>query len=178
MATMTIMVLNPLLRYKARGTIATDLNGTRDTVEFLNIAQDDAITWPHPTYRTYPSTVNARMDRVVTPFVRKSVEVNNTLIAIFERILGLPQGAIAQLHAMGAPSGSEARVVKTPPNQSTAGIGAHTDFGTLVRLPLSPIGGFTSFALSLTVFGRPSSITAWAVCKCSRPAPRSGSMSK
>ncbi|KAI0354635.1 Clavaminate synthase-like protein [Trametes cingulata] len=120
--------------YKARGTIATDLNGTRDTVEFLNIAQDDALSWPHPTHRTYPPTVNARMRQVVLPFVRKSMAVNNTLLDIFERLLGLPKGAIAELHATDDLSGSEARVVKTPPNQSSAGIGAHTDFGTLTFL--------------------------------------------
>ena len=121
-------------RYKARGTIATDLSGTRDTVEFLNIAQDDVLSWPHPIHRSYPSTVNARMGGVLSPFVRKSMDVNNTLLGIFERLLGLPAGAIAALHATDEPSGSEARVVKTPPNQSSAGIGAHTDFGTLVGL--------------------------------------------
>ncbi|KAI8990676.1 Clavaminate synthase-like protein [Trametes punicea] len=120
--------------YKARGTIATDLNGTRDTVEFLNIAQDDALSWPHPTHRTYPSTVTTRMDSVVTPFVEKSMAVNNTLLDIFERLLGLPKGAISMLHATDEPCGSEARVIKTPPNQSSAGIGAHTDFGTLTFL--------------------------------------------
>ncbi|KAI0334054.1 Clavaminate synthase-like protein [Cubamyces sp. BRFM 1775] len=120
--------------YKARGTIATDLSGTRDTVEFLNIAQDDVLSWPHPIHRTYPSTVNARMSGVLSPFVRKSMDVNNTLLDIFEQLLGLPKGAIAVLHATDEPSGSEARVVKTPPNQSSAGIGAHTDFGTLTFL--------------------------------------------
>ena len=119
-------------RYKARGTIATDLNGTQDTVEFLNIAQDDALSWPHPTHRTYPATVDDRMTDVITPFVRKSMAVNNTMLDIFERLLGLPKGAIAALHRTDEASGSEARVVKTPPNQSSAGIGAHTDFGTLV----------------------------------------------
>ncbi|KAI0673809.1 Clavaminate synthase-like protein [Trametes maxima] len=120
--------------YKARGTIATDLHGTRDTVEFLNIAQDDALAWPHAVHRTYPYTVNSHMEHVVTPFVRKSMAVNNTLLAIFERLLGLTKGALAVLHATDAASGSEARVVKTPPNQSSAGIGAHTDFGTLTFL--------------------------------------------
>lgn len=113
--------------------IVTDLNGTRDTVEFLNIAQDDAVTWPQPTHRTYPNTVNARMSDVVIPFIRKSMAVNNTLLDVFERLLGLPWGSLAQLHATDEACGSEARVVKTPPNQSSAGIGAHTDFGTLVR---------------------------------------------
>lgn len=123
------------LRYKARGTIATDLHGTRDTVEFLNIAQDDALSWPRPTHRIYPPTVNERMKDAVTPFVRKSMAVNNTILDIFERLLGLPRGALADLHTTDKLSGSEARVVKTPPNQSSVGIGAHTDFGTLVSIP-------------------------------------------
>ena len=80
-------MLIPPVRYKARGTIATDLNGTRDTVEFLNIAQDDAMSWPRPTHRTYPSTVNAHMADAVVPFIRKSMSVNNTLLDIFERLL-------------------------------------------------------------------------------------------
>ncbi|TFK86937.1 Clavaminate synthase-like protein [Polyporus arcularius HHB13444] len=120
--------------YKAKGMIVTDLNGTRDTVEFLNIAQDDAMSWPQPTHCTYPSTVNARMNDAVIPFIRKSMAVNNTLLDIFERLLGLPRGSLAQLHAMDEACGSEARIVKTPPNQNSAGIGAHTDFGTLTFL--------------------------------------------
>lgn len=113
--------------------IVTDLNGTRDTVEFLNIAQDDVMSWPQPTHCTYPATVNARMNDAVIPFIRKSMAVNNTVLDIFERLLGLPRGSLAQLHAMDEACGSEARIVKTPPNQNSAGIGAHTDFGTLVR---------------------------------------------
>ncbi|KAL6304008.1 Clavaminate synthase-like protein [Sparassis latifolia] len=120
--------------YKARGTIATDVNGTRDNVEFLNIAQDDALSWPRPIYRTYPATVNTRMTGTITPFVRKSMEVNNTLLAVFERQLGLPRGEIAKLHSTAEPCGSEARCIKTPPNQTTTGVGAHTDFGTITFL--------------------------------------------
>ncbi|OBZ78816.1 hypothetical protein A0H81_01371 [Grifola frondosa] len=86
------------------------------------------------THRTYPSTVNAHMEDVVTPFVRKSMEVNNTLLTVFERLLGLPEGEITNRHSTEKPCGSEARCIKTPPNQSTAGIGAHTDFGTLTFL--------------------------------------------
>lgn len=66
------------------------------------------------------------------PFVRKSMDVNNTMLDIFEQRLGLPHGTLAALHNTDEPSGSEARVIKTPPNQNSAGIGAHTDFGTLV----------------------------------------------
>ncbi|KAH9932074.1 Clavaminate synthase-like protein [Epithele typhae] len=120
--------------YKAKGTIATDLKGTKDTVEFLNIAQDDVLSWPRPSHRTYPSTVNARMANGIIPFVRKSMAVNNTILDILERRLCLPKGTLEALHDTSSMCGSEARVIKTPPNQSTAGIGAHTDFGTLTFL--------------------------------------------
>ncbi|CCL98143.1 uncharacterized protein FIBRA_00137 [Fibroporia radiculosa] len=120
--------------YKARGTIQTDASGTRDNVEFLNIAQDDVLSWPFPTHRMYPSTVNARMSDAIVPFVRKSMEVNNTLLAIFERQLDLPSGELAKLHSTEEPCGSEARCIKTPPSQSATGVGAHTDFGTLTFL--------------------------------------------
>lgn len=122
-----------LARYKARGTIQTDANGTRDNVEFLNIAQDDALSWPRSIHRTYPSTVNTYMKDTITPFVRKSMEVNMTLLAIFERNLSLPKGTLARLHSTEETCGSEARCIKTPPNQTSTGVGAHTDFGTLVR---------------------------------------------
>lgn len=122
-----------LTRYKAKGKVATDKFGTLDTVEFFNVAQDDALAWPRAVHRTYPSTANARMEDTIIPFTRKSMNVNDTLLAIFERRLGLPEGTFAELHLTSVPSGSEARCIKTPPNQDKAGIGAHTDFGTLVR---------------------------------------------
>lgn len=142
-------------RYKARGTIQTDANGTRDNVEFLNIAQDDALSWPRPTHRTYPSTVNTHMKDTVIPFVRKSMDVNYTILAIFERQLGLPRGALASLHSTEEPCGSEARCIKTPPNQSSTGVGAHTDFGTLVR-HLSVVGdNLNDVSVSLDVPPQP-----------------------
>ncbi|EMD42247.1 hypothetical protein CERSUDRAFT_43175 [Gelatoporia subvermispora B] len=117
--------------YKARGTIVTDANGTKDCVEFLNIAQDDVLSWPLPTHRTYPRTVGARMTETIIPFVRKSTDINQTLLAIFEKRLGLPTGELARLHSLRETCGGEARCVKTPANQTSTGIGAHTDFGTL-----------------------------------------------
>lgn len=117
--------------YKARGTIATDKNGTRDNVEFLDIAQDDALSWPRVIHRTYPDTINAHMNDTFTPFVRKSVAVNATFLAVFEARLGLPEGTFARLHDPARPSGGEARCIRTPPHQTGTGVGAHTDFGSL-----------------------------------------------
>lgn len=119
-------------RYKARGKIATDKNGTVDNVEFLNIAQDDALSWPHVTHRAYPVTVNASMDDTVVPFVEKSVEVNRTFLKFFESRLQLPSGELSKLHDERELNGGEARCIKTPPRQTSTGVGAHTDFGSLV----------------------------------------------
>ncbi|THH21407.1 hypothetical protein EW146_g128 [Bondarzewia mesenterica] len=121
--------------YKSAGTNATDETGAPDRVEFINIAKDDAISWPTPTHRTYPSTVNARMESTIIPFVRKSMEVNNTVMAVLNDRLGLPKGALAQKHALHDFSGSEARCIKSSKNmemsEDKATLGAHTDFGSL-----------------------------------------------
>ncbi|TFK56538.1 Clavaminate synthase-like protein, partial [Heliocybe sulcata] len=122
--------------YKALGAMATDEHGTLDAVEFLNIAKDDVLSWPDPTHRTYPSTVNNRMESTIVPFVRKSLEINHLVLKIFNSKLGLPENTLLNLHSMKEPSGSEARCIKSPPKprwlseQKTA-IGAHTDFGSL-----------------------------------------------
>ena len=71
-------------RYKAAGANATDEYGNLDTVEFINVSKDDALAYPEVVHRTYPSTVNERMESTITPFVRKSLEVNNTILAILE----------------------------------------------------------------------------------------------
>lgn len=124
--------------YKAIGTVATDESGARDRVEFINISQDDALSYPTPAHRTYPFTVNARMESTITPFVKKSIEVNLTLIRVLNDRLGLPKGTLEEKHRLEEHSGSEARCIKNPKNQEMsaekAALGAHTDFGSLVRL--------------------------------------------
>ncbi|KII87176.1 hypothetical protein PLICRDRAFT_30612 [Plicaturopsis crispa FD-325 SS-3] len=122
--------------YKAAGANATDETGAKDTVEFINIAKDDALAYPTVARRTYPSTVNARMASTITPFVRKSLAVNETLLNVFNARLGLPPGALAARHSLEEHSGSEARCIKNPPrpggiSEEKAAIGAHTDFGSL-----------------------------------------------
>ncbi|KAJ8079640.1 hypothetical protein PM082_011227 [Marasmius tenuissimus] len=119
--------------YKAAGANAVDAAGNLDTVEFINIAKDDAYAWPKVAHRTYPSTVSEKMDETVVPFVKKSTDINTTLLNIFNTKLGLPEGELAKRHQDLEYSGSEARTIKNPakmPKERTA-LGAHTDFGSL-----------------------------------------------
>lgn len=105
-------------------------------MEFINVAKDDALAWPKQARRDYPSATKARMESTIAPFVRKSLAVNGTLMAVFNDRLGLPEGALGQRHKMDEFSGSEARCIKNPPkpngiSEEQAAIGAHTDFGSL-----------------------------------------------
>lgn len=124
-------------RYKARGANAVDKTGKLDTVEFINVAKDDAFAWPNVARRTYPETVNRRMESTIIPFIRKSNDVNLTLLDVFNDRLGLPEGALAKRHS-DEWSGSESRCIKSPYNphatEEDKAIGSHTDFGSLVSL--------------------------------------------
>jgi isopenicillin N synthase-like dioxygenase len=77
------------------------------------------------------------MDLTIVPFVRKSLEVNDTLLSVFNEKLGLPRRALESRHTLEEFSGSEARCIKTAPlpegTVQSKAIGAHTDFGSLVR---------------------------------------------
>lgn len=121
--------------YKASGANAVDEFGNLDTVEFINVAQDDALAWPNVVHRTYPRTVDARMDGTIVPFVKKSRAINVVLLRILEKKLGMPEGELLKKHSDEEPSGSETRCIKSPPRapgDNTTAIGAHTDFGSLV----------------------------------------------
>ncbi|TFY67411.1 hypothetical protein EVJ58_g1646 [Rhodofomes roseus] len=125
--------------YKAPGANATDETGARDFVEFINTSQDDALAFPKPVHRTYPSTVNARMERTIRPFIQLSAEVNTTLMEILGKRLGFKEGTIAQLHRLDETSGSETRCIKSLPrpegiSEEKAALGAHTDFGSITFL--------------------------------------------
>ena len=41
-----------------------------ETVQFMNVAKDDALAWPKIARRTYPATTNNRMESTIVPFVR------------------------------------------------------------------------------------------------------------
>ncbi|KAH9065124.1 Clavaminate synthase-like protein [Lactarius deliciosus] len=122
--------------YKFAGAIATDATGALDSAEFINVSQDDALAFPTVVHRRYPCVVEERMDSAVRPFVRKSMEVNQTLIDVLNDRLGLPPGCLSKLHGPEEHSGSEASCIKktatsTPEPPDRAVIGAHTDFGSL-----------------------------------------------
>ncbi|KAI0924667.1 hypothetical protein AcW1_006720 [Taiwanofungus camphoratus] len=124
--------------YKAAGSHAADENGTLDATEFLDVAKDDALAWPEQVHRTYPETVNAYMQSAIKPFVRKSLDVNLTLLAVFNTKLGLPEGTLAGLHIAEEHSECVARVIRAPPQpggiSEKALLAAHTDFGSLVSM--------------------------------------------
>lgn len=131
-------------RYKKVGSNAVDENGTPDNVEFINIAKDDALAWPARVSASYPPTVEARMESTIIPFVRKSMEVNDLILDIFNERLSLPQGTLRKLHPLEEFSGSEARAIRSPARPDITAeqvaLGAHTDFGSLVRSVYPLIG--------------------------------------
>lgn len=102
-------------------------------MEFLNVAKDDAFAWPKQARRAYPHTVNVWMASTIAPFIRQSLEVNNTMLEVFNDRLGLPAGSLLERHLMEEFSGSEARITRNGPTMNTTKIalGSHTDFGSL-----------------------------------------------
>jgi len=125
-------------RYKYVGADAKDASGAPDSVESINVSKDDALAFPAMVHRRYPPPVEECMDSAVRPFVRKSMEVNQTLMDVLNDRLGLPPGCLAKLHTPEEHSGSQAICIKktpasTPEPPDRAAIGAHTDFGSLVR---------------------------------------------
>ncbi|KAI0048074.1 Clavaminate synthase-like protein [Auriscalpium vulgare] len=118
--------------YKYAGSYMADHEGTPDTSEFINVARDDALGWPTVRHRTYPSTVNARMESTVRPFIRKAVDVTTVLFGVFDKKLGLPEGTFASLHAPDQETTSESRCIRSlQTSPGKAALAPHTDFGSL-----------------------------------------------
>lgn len=102
-------------------------------MEFLNVAKDDVLAWPNKAHRTYPPTVEARMESTLTPYVQKSLDVVNTILDIYNDKLGLPEGTLISMHSLEEYSCSETRCIKNAAGVPVdkVGIAAHTDFGSL-----------------------------------------------
>ncbi|KIL71141.1 hypothetical protein M378DRAFT_64952 [Amanita muscaria Koide BX008] len=151
--------------YKAVGANAVDAIGQLDTVECINIAKDDALAWPEVARREYPKVVNVHMKSSIAPFIRKSLEVNHTILDIFNQRLGLPPGELLRRHRMEEFSGSEARVIRNAASQDThrPAIGSHTDFGTLSFLH-NRLGGLQVLVPGTETWQYVKPIPGHAVC--------------
>lgn len=111
------------------------------------------------------------MESTIKPFIRKSMEVNNTLLGVFERLLGLPAGALLQYHTDIEPSGSEARVIKAPPrppeilaqDPELLSLKAHTDFGSLSVL-YNRLGGLQVLPPGSTCWQYVRPLAGHAIC--------------
>ncbi|KAJ7491422.1 hypothetical protein B0H11DRAFT_2009023 [Mycena galericulata] len=149
--------------YKAAGANAVDASGVKDTAQFINISKDDALAWPGQARRAYPSTVNARMDSTIVPFIEKSLAVNNTLLEVFNEKLGLPKGTLLKKHLREEYSGSESRCTFSPPIMNRQVIGAHTDFGSLSFLH-NRLGGLQVFVPGAETWQYVKPIPGHAIC--------------
>ena len=124
--------------WKSVGTLRNDAKGTPDNCEMINVAKDDILAYPEVKLMAYPSAVNERMESTIKPFTEKSIEVIDTHYGIFEEKLGLPAGSILKYHTNEALSGSEIRVIRSPPHPANElardpeklSFRAHTDVGS------------------------------------------------
>lgn len=112
-------------------------SGEPDANEMLRIAKDDALAWPKFIHCKYPEVVNEHFEGTIAPFVRKSIQVNETLLQVFNDRLGLPPNALRERHRAEELSGCSARCIRTPPipnSPDKLALGPHTDFGSIVRI--------------------------------------------
>ena len=107
-------------------------------IEFISIAKDDILAFPEIVHMKYPAPVENHMASTLKPFLHKALDVNNTIMSVFERKLGLASGSLLKLHTLENQSGSEARVLKTPAKLTSSdadspriALIAHTDVGSL-----------------------------------------------
>lgn len=99
------------------------------------MSKDDALNRPTIIHREYPPPVEERM-HAVKKFIQTSDEINRTLMDIMSDRLGLPREILREKHDPTKTTPSESRVIRNPPkpmSQEEVAIGAHTDFGSLVR---------------------------------------------
>ncbi|KAF8989891.1 Clavaminate synthase-like protein [Cyathus striatus] len=120
-------------RYKAAGANAVVATGHKDTVEFINIAKDDALSYPKIPHCTYPDPAESKMTSVIGPFIKKSLGVNNKLLEVLNDRLGLPASTLLQQHARDKHS-------STNPPEARQALGNHTYFGSLSS-PHNRLGG-------------------------------------
>jgi len=153
--------------YRAPGLSVVDATGEKGTMELINISKNDALAWPERVHcSAYPEPVERAILTVVRPFVKKSLEVNETILDIFNDRLGLPEGYMSQLHPPDEQSGCEARLLRNPPmphNVQKRALGAHTDFGSLSFLH-NRLGGLQVLAPGSETWQYVKPIPNHAIC--------------
>ncbi|KIJ11356.1 hypothetical protein PAXINDRAFT_84650 [Paxillus involutus ATCC 200175] len=154
--------------YKKAGASAVDASGQPDAVEFITISQDDTFAFPRVAHRTYPAPTTAAIPTAVTPFIRKALDVNYTVLRLFNERLGLPEGTLERLHDLEEYSGSEARAIRSPPMPGNATadkvtLASHTDFGSLSFLH-NRLGGLQVLPPSHTEWSYVKPLAGHAVC--------------
>ncbi|KAF9225088.1 Clavaminate synthase-like protein [Gyrodon lividus] len=154
--------------YKYAGSSAVGPSGQADHVEFITVSKDDVLAFPRVVHRTYPVPTTAAMTTALVPFVRKGLDVNYTVLRIFNEKLDLPEGTLERLHDLEEYSGSEARVIRSPPmpgkaTADRATLGAHTDFGSLSFLH-NRLGGLQVLPPGHTEWSYVKPIPGHAVC--------------
>jgi len=108
------------------------------------------------------------MPTVLRPFISKSLEVNNTIIRIFNDRLGLPEGTLQRLHSDEELSFSGVRVIRIQPTPEQAvadqpKLVAHTDFGSLSFLH-NRIGGLQVMPPGHTEWSYVKPLSGHAIC--------------
>jgi isopenicillin N synthase-like dioxygenase len=99
--------------------------------------QDDILAYPKIAHRENPDVINQGMPdlrRIVTA----SHAVIDTILASLGAKLGLAAGTLESMHRISETSGDQIRFIRAPPrlkdmDEKQASLGAHTDFGTVVR---------------------------------------------
>ncbi|KIJ30337.1 hypothetical protein M422DRAFT_36625 [Sphaerobolus stellatus SS14] len=123
--------------YKAAGANNVDEYGLNlDTVEFINVARDDALNRPKIIHREYPPPTEERMPAIKN-FIQASDAINRSLMDIMSDRLGIPREILRAKHDPTKTTPSESRVIRNPPRPMSPeeiAIGSHTDFGSLSLL--------------------------------------------
>ncbi|KAF9054222.1 Clavaminate synthase-like protein [Panaeolus papilionaceus] len=134
--------------YKVAGATYADVDGSTDVAEFINVAKDDALSYPTEIHRAYPPPVNEHMASTVKPFISSCVDMGRVILEVFNHKLGLPEGTLTELHRVDKQCISESRCIKVPPSKGVKiALGPHTDFGSLSLL-VNRLGGLQVLAPS------------------------------
>ena len=153
----------PLSRYKPIGLTKIDSTGTPDRCEFWSISLDsirENLSAP-----SVPIAI-AENNAFLKEYTSRAHSVCSAILTSLENSLRLPSQSLTAIHRIAHPSGSQAVILRMPPQSSSdsgVSLRAHTDAGTLTLL-FNVLGG-----LQILTPGRPpSDVHAWEFV---RPEP-------